>query len=359
MIAKEDVPEHMKSYCLNTVVSCPFYPINCHVTMMKKDLSNHMNENINNHLTLHFQHYYQTYQSFGDLNTNLTRWTAQIDDKLTAIDRDIGNVFTILKDKDNDARFESLEKEDKSLSDRILFYSTRIKELQDIIGNLNETINKNNTVTENLIKDIEILKEERGSKKVKKSLLGIKRQRTEEDSTFDDTTSCSDNYFKKELSCNSISIKKNIATYKTDTNDHAYLFLNKDLTKTTSWKIIFNETRWIGIGCCIYETVKANDFIFTNTSINGVKDHGCFIISPNNFSWNCNKKDENNVAIKLPNFQKTGNKLTLKYYHEDKELHYILNKKLIAKLTNVTASDDQTLLPCIIFYYAGDEISTE
>ena len=58
--------------------------------------------------------------------------------------------------------------------------------------------------------------------------------------------------------------------------------------------------------------------------------HGAFLISSNDYSWNCNVPEENNAYIKAG--IRKGMKITLKYNNKSQELTFITDNNIENKL---------------------------
>jgi len=132
-------------------------------------------------------------------------------------------------------------------------------------------------------------------------------------------------------------------------------------SKSDSFSVTLSkQLGFIGIGLAIREICLENQLIFMkqNKEDNMHFNHGCFLISSNGFSWNCNMLSENN--LKLPRISNQDVKLVEKdkiriiYNHNTESLRFIRADKLLKELSNVRAPLGKHLVPCVILLRDGD-----
>jgi hypothetical protein len=133
-------------------------------------------------------------------------------------------------------------------------------------------------------------------------------------------------------------------------NNHKFAITNIPLTKSKTWvvTIIKKVPGWLGLGVCDRSILERNDFKFSNS----INNHGCFMLSSNGYSWNCNNINENNKLQKGFPPLKDGDKIKFFYEYLTESLH-ISFKDFKFKLTNVRGN----LSPFAIFLAMGDEVA--
>jgi hypothetical protein len=112
----------------------------------------------------------------------------------------------------------------------------------------------------------------------------------------------------------------------------------------------------MAFGCCLKEKVVANNYRF----IGHVKDHGCFVMSTNGYSWNTNNDEENNLKVGNESFpfpKLESGDVVYFYYNNEKSQLVISVKGFKCSLTNVGAPKGHLLVPCVIFLNYLDEIT--
>ena len=91
-------------------------------------------------------------------------------------------------------------------------------------------------------------------------------------------------------------------------------------------------------------------------------DHHSFLVTSNQFSWNCNNKDQNILELKNFNEFKAGDEIKLSYSCFTQELKITLGEKtVILNKVNIEKQDeeDEELVPCVILKYKDDEVKFE
>lgn len=156
-----------------------------------------------------------------------------------------------------------------------------------------------------------------------------------------------------------VSVVENRAINSSNSkNEHKFVFANLNLnTSKNAWKVVINnKTSWMAFGCCLKENVISNNYKF----IGHMKDHGCFVMSTNGYSWNTSNDEENNskVGNEVASFPKleTGDVVYF-YYNNEKSFLSISVKGFKCVLTNVGSPKGLNLVPCVIFLNYLDEIT--
>lgn len=147
--------------------------------------------------------------------------------------------------------------------------------------------------------------------------------------------------------------------------EHKFLFFSKSIdiySPPTKFEYIITITllsnsNWLAFGLCDKAQVLKNkmQFVLPHKSFQQ-SSHGAFLISSNDYSWNCNVPEENNAYVKAG--IRKGMKITLKYNNQSKELIFITDNNIENKLTNVypVHEGNNILTPCILFLHKGDGI---
>ena len=308
--------KHIKENCNLTEINCSFHFFGCEDKFKKKELNSKMEKDCAKHLNL-------------------------IAQELINIKNHIeGNN---LKIKDFEVELEKKEKKIEELE-------SNIKELLNT-NNKNNISNKKKTITE-----IISLSSNDSSDKI----LSKKRERVNMENIL-----INESIFDLSNINKSIKIKGNKALYKSQFSEkHVYLFANPEYdidlreNKIREWKIkLLDESKWIAFGLCDKNLVLSNNQIFCSSIKEKNFNNGCYLISSNGYSWNCNNKFENNKAIYFPNYNEPFLLFCLNYNPNSFELFFYYENKLIKKLTNVKPFySNQKLTPCIIFLDKDDTI---
>ena len=147
--------------------------------------------------------------------------------------------------------------------------------------------------------------------------------------------------------------------------EHKFLFFSKSIdiyspSNKCEYIItisLLSNSNWLAFGLCDKAQVLKNklQFVLPN-KYPQQSSHGAFLISSNDYSWNCNVPEENNAYIKAG--IRKGMKITLKYNNKSQELTFITDNNIENKLTNVSPvyEGNNILTPCILFLHKGDGI---
>lgn len=380
MIEREQMGNHVASECTNTVVNCPFVVLGCNNRVPRGELNEYMDRNRNSHALLNINFLTSTKDFYEKKIESLESQLNQYEERLTKLEQ-------LQQSCQHPCSSNFLNQTTNPLSHTILLTQTQQQPI--CTGNV-----------QNKTSPMDSHRQKGDTKPSKKSPLAAqssnspqtnslnnslvekltnkKRQRTEEDNPVPskvDLTSINEmdvsedenqninsvNLPKKEcfdtLNISkgvSVSLNRALCNPGNNKSEHRFVFGNLTLKdKEAEWKVVMNtHSTWLGVGICSKETVISNKYRFYNS--NPMYNHGCFLISTNGYSWNCNYFQENNFLISnFPTISK-GDIITFKYSPEIKELSYKIANKFSGKLTNI--NDKVNLVPCVIFLHSGDEI---
>jgi len=161
----------------------------------------------------------------------------------------------------------------------------------------------------------------------------------------------------KELEFNNNSVK-----VIDNLNNTKFALANFVLNNKTNfnWKIQIKKMKyWTAIG-----VTKKNKLIKSGYKLDSSlkNDHHSFLVTSNQFSWNCNNKDQNILEFKNFNEFKAGDEIKLSYSCFTQELKITLGEKtVILNKVNIEKQDeeDEELVPCVILKYKDDEVKFE
>lgn len=153
-----------------------------------------------------------------------------------------------------------------------------------------------------------------------------------------------------------IRVDGNVVSMPTFSKTHQFAIstLKMDKKNPTKWQYEIMEpvNGWLGLGVCDRKKVQMNKMKFLSPNLKAI--HGCFLFSANKFLWNYNVKEENNLAINMPDLVK-GDKISFLYLPEKKFLEFDTGKYQ-GKLTNVEPIIDKELYMCIVFLNGGNSV---
>lgn len=148
----------------------------------------------------------------------------------------------------------------------------------------------------------------------------------------------------------------NIVSMPNPAKSHQFAIstMKMDKTNPTKWQYEIMEpvNGWLGLGVCDRKKVSANRMKFFSPNLKII--HGCFLFSVNKFLWNHNVKEENNLALNIPDLVK-GDKISFLYLPEKKLLEFDTGKYQ-GKLTKVEPIIDKELYMCIVFLNGGNSV---
>lgn len=346
-IERENLNLHLKNYCQNTVIACPFSKIGCGTIMTKKEKARHLQENINEHMQL-------LMDKFGK--------------------------FEKIKSELN-LQYQELMKKSKFLEDKINIPFEPVIKKEYLVINNEKTIS------------LLGIKRKSGLEEEKQIEIEYKRDKQIEDCSLsrekiDINESFSMNYHDSELS---ISQKQDFSPKDTifssdfrpkeiivrgnraklisnEETEHLFLFSNYDINCTLNydelycikWSIcLLSTTAWLGCGLCDKEQVKFNGYRFNSLKTQKANSNGAFLISTNGYIWNCNNPSENNNQTNEP-IKNPGDTVFFYFYPARKELVYKFKigdrMTSLRKLKLVYPIKGEKLTPCILFLHPFDEI---
>jgi hypothetical protein len=382
-IERQYVDSHILDHCENTIVECPFKIIGCLTKIARGQLENYLTLHTNRHNLLVLRH--------------LTNITEDVSAKINAR-------------PDYSQSLTSIEERIKKVELMMGMQLQMLKE-RESKENHNPNLQHNEVITQkiNLLTEISPKKEGYANHSKSSSgtqhdspgkLMNRKRQRTDDDNPINinkpEKIVLSDSEEKEEkpdesspsMQCDpnsplfsinqeatrvkenifdTVNISKGLVISGAKVScpaptkmEHKYVFANMPLSteKETEWRVILNvKSNWAAIGICTKEAVISNKYRFITSNPNYF--NATFAVSTNGYSWNCQNMAENN--FNLPNFPQisVGDVILFKYSPELKELSFKISNKLSGKLTNVTPNKSGSLVPCLIFLHAGDEILLE
>ena len=137
--------------------------------------------------------------------------------------------------------------------------------------------------------------------------------------------------------------------------EHRFCLSSIDLNSNIKWSIRINKIdRWLGMGVCERDLVINNKFKFSRGLEMGISN-GCYLISSNGYSWNCNVKEENNN--KLENMTKIVNEDIINFTYYDLQNKLEISFKDFSFVLTSVISKSGPLVPCVIFLSYEDEIT--
>ena len=139
---------------------------------------------------------------------------------------------------------------------------------------------------------------------------------------------------------------------------HKFLFASQNInvtgTSPTKWSVkLLSNSKWIAIGLCDKKKVYANNGHFMSNCLDF--SHGCFVISSNGYTWNCQNSEEDNHAATLPEMKKCSE---IQLIYDPKKRILIFSGTETVTLTQVfpISSSYKELTPCIVFLNNGDSV---
>ena len=344
-IERENLVNHIKNQCENAEISCYYNKYGCEIVLIKRNIEEHLKSHSENHnlLILKFLgDFYKEYQ-----------------EKMSFLE----NTFIDIKEKINSSKIQNKERKSNEEEDDSRIKNKRKRNLDTDIENdrSNETKDTNNTVkpnsireTRNIINNCYINKIVNNSKEADEEKNDKEYEEVNLSSNQEDIIW---NFNNQEIS-NGLMVEKNkVISNSTTKNIHLFSFINTQLKGDSiyKWRVnILKYSTWIAFGVCDKAKVIKNNFIFTSTQ--QTFNNGCFLLSSNFYSWNCNNLSENNKSIKSNSKLNTKDTVILEYNGKNNELNFS-NGSFVMKLTKVKSNS--VLVPCVIFLCNGDEINID
>jgi len=160
------------------------------------------------------------------------------------------------------------------------------------------------------------------------------------------------------LSSKFLKFENNKVTATGTDFSHRFVIIDAILSEENfECKFTLNSFKgWMAVGAAYINTIKKNNFIFSLIKQN--INHGCFLLSfdckKNNFLWNCNNKDQNNLMNNQTHITEK-NTLKLVYNPETESLEIFVNSFKF-RLKGLKRRKGDTIQPVIILTAEGDEV---
>lgn len=359
IVERGEVEEHVKKTCENSMVDCIFHKLGCEEKSKRKDITEHLNSNSLNHNLLVVNSLVSLHEKVDKLATSQITQTNIELNNLANLNYD--QIFKAYNRKKNSsegvAQKKSENKHKTSYKKKNFISNKRERDLtndhhtskitpsirtSDLIADYDKNYDNLNFDPNNEFEEItENLSEEYS------------------DRTFT-PLSLDFNYASRGLNIN-FNRAVNVCQVK---NQHKFVFANLILNNPDEncdyiWRLTVNKkSSWFAFGCCQKERVISNDYKF----VASLKEHGCFMLSSNGYSWSTNREDQNNVKVmeNLSLFPQLdiSDVIYLKYKKNKNEL--IINfKDFTWKLHNVTCPQGNYLVPCVVFIHYLDDVTFE
>ena len=336
MVAREKMESHIKDECEMTIVDCPFKKYGCEEkNIMRKDLEEKVKECESKHVLLLLNNIKVLEEKINVLTCNLpndvkSSFYKQIKSMKINTNSNIQNKnieeeqFNTINHKTNNSKIRFIQTKRINENELPITLDSKIPKL--IESNYEPNPNRYKGINNHIPY-----------------------------SQFDNHSL---SLFDTENISNTIYITNNIARYITNEHKshHKFLFTNRTVDINShgvyTWGVRFlTESKWIGIGLCDKDKVLSNKSIFT--SQNDSFNHGCFLISSNQYSWNCQNNKEEHKDLSIP-LMKRGNEIIMNYSSITKELIFKGNTEYtLHNVTPITVGSS-SLTPCILFLNNGD-----
>ena len=151
-----------------------------------------------------------------------------------------------------------------------------------------------------------------------------------------------------------------ITSINMNNKEHYYIFsnekyeINKDSSKIYKISIKLNENiYWLAFGICDKKKVEDNKFKFAPSKyVEEARNNGSYILSVNSMIWNSNNSSEcKKLKVDPKSLGKAGKEIELQFIPNKNIMHYYIENKLLASLTNVKLFQSEVFTPCIIFLH--------
>lgn len=120
--------------------------------------------------------------------------------------------------------------------------------------------------------------------------------------------------------------------------------------KTFSFAVNQLTSNWLAIGFCLQKVVQTKNYSF----VFGAIGHGAYMISSNGGSWSHSKAESNNT-LKAIKFGK-GDTVHATIDYEISKIYFSKNKGNEKYELPFEKSVEDSLHPCVLFYYMNDEV---
>lgn len=340
--------KHIEEECLNAEIQCAFENYGCTKCkgILRKEQNEKMNSLITNHFLLMLDLFNKQQERIKELENQLKLFTnkSNIEDIPQNKKNLVKNSSTILDNKINI----------NNKNNNTVFISNSIQpSFPQTFSSINNHVGNNNAhVSVPLVCD-----DNKAQLKQKNAFLSRKQNRN-----IDDDNQKLES-FDIPNDSNLFFFTNNIVTYfnEKETKHHFHFFPKEiDINSEQDVFIItlklLTETAWIAFGLCDKQQVflNKNKFVPTNRNING--NHGSFLLSSNNYSWNCKETKENNCKVNNNIIQKNKNIIMI-YNKRLLTLTFEIGeqKTTLTKVSPVVVRNTK-LTPCVLFLHNGDSI---
>ena len=345
MIAREKMESHIKDECEMTIVDCPFKKYGCdEKNILRKDLEEKVKECGSKHVLLLLNNIKALEEKTNVLTKNLpNNVKSSFYDKLKSMKVNTKRTSEV----------NSYNKQNKKIEE-----DTQFREINHKGNNSNIRFIQTKRISESelpITLDPKIPKLIESNYDHNSNRYNVMNNHHISYSKFENNTLP---LFDTKNISNTIYITGNIARYISSEHKsyHKFLFTNRTVDINShgiyTWSVRFlTESKWIGIGLCDKDKVLSNKSIFT--SQNDSFNHGCFLISSNQYSWNCQNNKEEHKDLSIP-LMKRGNEIIMTYSSITNELIFKGNTEYtLHNVTPITVGSS-SLTPCILFLNNGD-----
>ena len=335
---RELMEQHLKLYCDNTVIKCPFDKIGCYNEMSRKEMATYLVNNSIRHMTLIIDHV--------EMNEQNIKNDSQL----------IENI--LLENCSFKKQIEDFQKQIYEMQKTINTFNDEFYSIQKVFLNKKRKKEVSHKQLEHIRKYKSIATKQFKHPNI--SFLNIKHtpQSKRKHPIFDMVI------FPKTISINNNRAK----LLSNDRSQQLFLFSHIDincyddlynLNNYYKWTItLITSSSWLGIGICDKTQVVMNGLKF-NPIKKGNYNSGTFLLSTNGYIWNANNHNQSNIQI--TDSLSNGNVITFKFFPCKQQLQIQIENKekeycIFETLNNVFPHKGKTLTPCVIFLHPLDEI---
>lgn len=337
MIEREKLNEHLSKLCPNTSVKCDFSVIGCDEEFLNKNKESHMSSSYNSHLKKMLQY---VIKENKELHLKINELQKQIRSDVLYPSKSVKSS----SQKSNTVNTAPVTKTQSHIDNHQNFMPnilqfTGVKRQREDGPNENDKDNdeslKNNQPIRTGCNEVEVINPP--------SLTSI-------------TNKNGKIYYDVAWLPQGVTIIDNLIKFTANAKtEHKFVFSTLEMKQDvpTQWKIEIAETSsWIAFGVCDKKKVISNKMKFFSS--NRQFNHGTFLISSNNYLWNCNVEKENNFFLLMPKFEK-GKEIIFTYYPIEKELKFEIGA-FFSKLSDVRPIVGSNLTACIVFLHSGNSV---
>lgn len=328
--------DHLDNYCENSSIKCPFYEYGCNAELARKEVQKHLDFELFSHnILLVSKTLSNTLCIRQYLNSLLANLTKNHSSKHANPQkaRILNKPGPIRNPRRKHPTFPPVTK----VQDYIYSQNTESE-----MASQNHS-NEINLIIEPKLNDIEYNRSD-------KSLLSKKRKSIRKVSSMKSPRSLDISReipMIAEYSSAEYSYEDTVLRLNANAQRHYFAFFDFNEYLDLYCEIL-NRDKFIAIGLAEVEKLVENRF-----QLFGIPNHGCFLISMNCFTWNCNNPDQNNK--KIDNLTIANQDLLRVSFNRSKsELHYFVSDTEII-LDRVYAKGDLKLV--VIMMSEHDKIS--